>query len=565
MPDAEVTLGVTYGTHDSSAALFVGDELVGFCEEERLSGTKHAGGFPQCAISWLLAEIGAEPADVNTVASSFRAAGYLKGGGYALLETLKSPNSPRAWRRTASYGVVGRRTLARTRNLAHRFSTARVRGIPHHLSHSRYAQAASGDEHVAVLTVDSIGEWQSTSIVDAHADRHHTVLSVADPHSLGYAYGAVTEHLGYVRGDEEGTVMALAGLGDPSRYADVFQRGIVLTEDGIRLDPKIFAPRVFSTAWPRLSEQFATATIPHRHAETPPGAEHADLAAALQRRIEEALLHLGRLAAARTGARTLCLAGGVAMNCVAAGLLSDSGLFECVFVPPAPGDAGTAIGAALATLPWNAATQPRLADWDLGPSYSGSAISDALVNSPWRHRTLGQPAEVIAEDLAAGRIVGILRGRLEAGPRSLGHRSILASPLVPGIASRLATHVKLRESFRPFAPVLTSELAPDYFAVTDPSPYMSFAFRARPQAHQQVPAVVHRNGTARVQTVDHDGDGFLREVLLRFGARTGVPVLINTSMNIKGKPMAASPRDALGCFEACALDTLLLEDRYVIR
>jgi carbamoyltransferase len=565
MPDTEVTLGVTYGTHDSSAALFIGDALVGFCEEERLNGIKHAGGYPQQAISWLLAEMGCSPADVNMVASSFRTAGYAKGGGRALLETLKSPKSRRGWERATSYGVVYGRTFTRTRNLAHRFSAARVCGIPHHLSHSRYAHAASGEEHVAVLTVDSIGEWESTSIVDANADRHRTVLSIADPHSLGYAYGAVTEHLGYTRGDEEGTVMALAGLGDPSRYADVLRQGIALTERGIRLDAALFAPRVFSASWPRLTERFAAETIPQRQVDEALGTKHADLAAALQQRIEEALLHLGRLAAAHTGARTLCLTGGVAMNCLAAGLLSGSGLFERVFVPPAPEDAGTAIGAALATLPWSASEQRRLTEWDLGPSYSKRAIDDALATGCWPHRTLSDPVGVVAGDLAAGRIVGVVRGRMEAGPRSLGHRSILASPLVPEITSRLAAHVKLREPFRPFAPVLPSESASEYFAVTDGSPYMSFAFRAREKAHQQVPAVVHRNGTARVQTVNGSGDGFLYEVLLRFAAHTGVPVLINTSMNIKGRPMAASPHDALTCFGACELDALLLEDRYLTR
>jgi carbamoyltransferase len=565
MADPRLVLGIAWGTHDSSAALFAGGRLVGFVEEERLSGRKHAGGFPAHAVEWLLAEASAEATDVGVVAHAFSARGFAHGTARATAQALRHPSQRRSWARAASYLAVHARTRERLARLRATFPAARVADLPHHLCHSRYAHAACGAETAAVLTVDSVGEWHSTSIVVHGPREERVVLRVADPHSLGYAYGAVTEHLGHRRGDEEGTVMALAALGDPQRHRAVLRSAIRLARDGFALDPTLLAPRVFSSRWPRLTPRFAAETCRRRAPDEPLEQVHADLAAALQERTDDVLLHLGSLAATRTRASTLCLAGGVAMNCVGAGRLSASGLFERVFVPSAPGDAGTSIGAALAFVEVGDATRAQLRRWDLGPAFDAERIAAAVRASGLRARPLADPVGTLADELAAGRIVGLFRQRLEAGPRALGHRSILASPLVPGMPERLSERVKLREPFRPFAPVVTAAAADEWFDVTDASPYMSFALPAREQARRRIPAIVHRNGTARVETLQPQDEPFLHALLERFCERTGVPVLINTSLNVKGEPMAGSPESALACMQACELDALLLEHLYVTR
>jgi carbamoyltransferase len=562
MADRALVLGATWGTHDSSAALFVDGQLVSFVEEERLSGRKHTGSYPEQAIAAVLDEVGATHSDVGRAAFSFHARGYLRGLARATAQLGARPWERRAWARTASYYAVHRRTRDRMRELSAMFPAAALVDVPHHLCHGRYTHAASGEEHVALLTVDSIGEWHSTTLAEGRGTAHQTVLGVGDPHSLGYAYGAVTEQLGYRRGDEEGTVMALASLGDPARFRAVFTEAIALTDNGLRLHPRFFARRVFSSSWPRLTAHFERLTAPRRDSQAPLEPVHADLAAALQQRTEETMLHLAQLAANRVRAPTLCLSGGVAMNCLAAARISASGRFVRTFVPPAPSDGGTSIGAALAVL-GDDAVFDHLGRWDLGPKFSLSQIDVALTG-----RTVVRPAdpvEHLVRELVAGRIVGLFRGRLEAGPRALGHRSILASPLVSNVTERLASHIKLREGFRPFAPIVPLDIAHELFEVTDASPYMSFAFRARSRAYIEVPAVVHANGTARVQTLRREDDAFLYEVLERFAVQTGVPVLINTSLNIKGAPMAGTPAAAIACFDACALDGLLLEDRYLTR
>lgn len=565
MTENSLTLGVTWGTHDSSAALFSGNHLVGFVEEERLTGNKHSGELPREAIAALLGEVGASPGDVDTVAFAFRARGYAAGFARASRQALLAPLQRRMWARMASYASVYQHTRGRLRLLSDRFSKAKLVEAPHHLCHSLYAQAAAGQERVAALVIDSIGEWRTTSIIEGQGLTQRTLLHQADPHSLGYAYGAVTEHLGYKRGDGEGTVMALAAMGDPERYRPLFEEAIEIRPEGFRLNTDLFAIRVFSSSWQRLTDRFVAATAAKRAPTEPVEPVHADIAAALQARVEEVVVHLARLAAERTGADTLCVSGGVAMNCLAMAAIGRSGLFERIVVPPAPGDGGTSIGAALAQLDAEALSDSRLKRWDLGPRCSEAAMKAAAAGCRFRVTAPPDPTAKVLEELLAGRVVGVFHGRMEAGPRALGHRSILASPLAPEIAARLSARVKLREPFRPFAPVLPRDAVDDYFLAPDPSPYMSFAFPARPRARQEVPAVVHRNGTARVQSLSPEEDPFVHDLLERFGMRSGVPVLINTSLNVRGAAMAGTPQAAIECMEACELDGLMMGDRYLER
>ena len=305
------------------------------------------------------------------------------------------------------------------------------------------------------------------------------------------------------------------------------------------------------------------ATCPPRHPDAPVEQIHADLAAALQERTEKVMVHLAVRARRLTGAGLLCLAGGVAANCVAVGRIAEAGLFDEIHVPPAPGDSGTAIGAALAR---HLDLTGRLPEGVAGACYLGPQWTDpspALVNHNGNARRIEKPAQFLAEQLAAGKIVGVFRGRLEAGPRALGNRSLLASPLLPDVVHRLNATIKFREPFRPFAPAVLAERASDYFTLAQPAPFMSIASGVTDLARRRIPTVVHVNGTARLQTVTKGQNPFLAAVLEQFAALTGVPVLINTSLNVKGKPICGTPAMALETLTRTGLDGLLLEDWWV--
>jgi carbamoyltransferase len=555
-------LGLCSFTHDSAAALISGGSLTGMAEEERLSGVKHTRDYPAGAVRWLLDDAGISAADVDIVAYNFDGRRYL-GGITGSAQYLLSPvTRSRALPRAASFAVVHRRFRGRMQKLGEAFPNARVRGTLHHEAHGLYAFAASGFGDAAILVVDSLGETCTTSIAAASREgdrvRYRLAETISDPASLGYAYGAVTAHLGWRRGDEEGTVMTLAALGDSARFRDLLAQAIPLTRTGFTLDPSLLPLRVLRSGWPRVTPAFTAATCPARGPAEDITQVHADLAAALQERTEQVITHLARRARSVTGAKRLCVAGGVAMNCVSIGKVIGDGLFEEVYVPPAPGDSGTAIGAALAA--YRDATG-ILADGPAGSCYLGPSYPGFAPEAPpgMSARQVTAPARFLAAQLAEGKIAGLFQGRLEAGPRALGNRSILASPLVPDIARRLNAAVKFREPFRPFAPVVLADRAAVYFELAQPSPFMSVAVPVTGLARDAIPAVVHANGTARVQTLDPQDNPFLADVIGCFEALTGVPILINTSLNVKGKPISGTPQMALDCLAASGLDGLMLD------
>ncbi|MGH3934272.1 MAG: carbamoyltransferase family protein [Pseudonocardiaceae bacterium] len=571
-----VVLGLCSGTHDSSAALITGGRLVGLIEEERLNGVKHTGAYPEQAIGWLLDTAGLVPGQVTHVAYNFDPRRYL-AAAVAALPYLGGPATVgRALSRARSFVRVYRNARDRFGGFRAAFPAATVTGVEHHLAHGLYTLAAGLDElspepcEAAVLVVDSLGESATTTI--SHARRAGTgvalrrMLTVSDPASLGYVYGAVTQHLGWRRGDEEGTVMALAALGDPARFRHLFHRAIPLTDNGFGLDLRMFPLRVLSSRWPRVTAAFTAGTCPPRPGDAPVEQIHADVAAALQERIEAVMVHLARRARALTGASTLLVGGGVAMNCVAIGQICQQAGFDRVAVPPAPGDAGTSAGAALAI---HRELTGRLAEGASGVCYLGPDYPQLRL--PPRPRPgltavqLTSPANLVAQRLAHGQIIGLFQGRLEAGPRALGNRSILASPLDAAVVDRLNTTVKYREPFQPFAPVILADHATAYVTLDQPSPFMSIASPVTDLAHRVIPAVVHVNGTARVQTVTPGQNPLLAAVLTAFAAITGHPVLINTSLNIKGKPICGTPEAALDCLAESGLDALLIEDWWVTK
>ncbi|KPI15674.1 Carbamoyltransferase [Actinobacteria bacterium OK074] len=579
----KAVLGLCSYTHDSAAALIVGGRLVGFVEEERLSEEKHTKEYPELAVGWLLEEAGLRPEDIDAVAYNFSAPRYLRAVPRAAALLLSAETRGRALQRGLGFTSVALRTAVRRTALAAKFPRAKVSSLVHHRAHQTYAFAASGFEEAAVLVVDSLGETQTTTIARGRQLRLNpgrpavqALHAIDDPASLGYVYGAVTMHLGWRRGDEEGTVMALAALGDPARFRRLFADAIRTTYDGFAVAPEFFPPRTLRPGAARVTPRFIAETCPPRDPDDPVEQVHQDLAAALQERTETVLLHLARLARQFTGSSRLCVGGGVAANCVAIGRIVEEGVFDEVFVPPAPGDSGTAIGAAAAV---HLATAPEpLTGIEgacyLGPSWPVPAVdwnrwpklrSRRLTVNGSARSTAAERAEFLAEQLADGLIVGLFQGRVEAGPRALGNRSILASPLRVGVVDRLNATVKFREPFRPFAPVVPEECAAEYFTLGRATPFMSVASGVTLKAREQLPTIVHANGTARVQTVSAEQNPLLHAVLHAFARRTGVPVLINTSLNIKGKPICGTPEMALDCLAGSGLDALLIKDWWVTK
>lgn len=326
-------------------------ELVGFVEEERLSEQKHTKLYPARAVGWLLDQAKLSATDVDAVAYNFQPARYLAESPAALRMALSPMTRDRSLARAHGFAKVALRTRRRLRVLGSQFPSARVTPVLHHRAHQLTAFAASGWEEAAVLVVDSLGERQTTTIAHGHGiqrPRVQTLEAINDPASLGYVYGAVTEHLGWRRGDEEGTVMALAALGDPARFRHLFTTAVRTTATGFRIHPGYFPTRTLTSGYPRTSRRFVAETCPERYPSEPLTDVHRDLAASLQERTEQVMVHLARRARVLTSSRRLCVGGGVATNCVSIGKIIEADIYDEVFVPPAPGDAGTAIGAALA-------------------------------------------------------------------------------------------------------------------------------------------------------------------------------------------------------------------------
>lgn len=556
-------LGVCAFTHDSSAALLYGSELVGFLEEDRLSGFKHTREFPELAVQTLLATARISPGDINAVAYTFDSTLYTLGSRSA--ERRPGPRQRRD-AAVASYARISAQHSRTLVELRRRFPNATVVETPHHEAHAFSAIAAAGWRDAEVVVVDSIGEAATTSVGHWDADSRSLTLRTVgmDTDSLGYLYGAVTDHLGFRMRDEEGTVMALAAQGDPSRFRSLFAKVLTIDGDGLHLDPSYVRQRVFGDHGERLTARFSRETVDRRRPSEPLTEDQADLAAALQERTTDAFAVL----CPPTRLPLRVISGGVATNCLAIGSLRRSQPTTEQFVPPAPGDSGTSLGAAAACL---LRLQDELASIPPTP-YWGTDPDLPNLNDPARSNLRFEPmraadlARECARRLNEGQIVGVYRGAAEAGPRALGRRSIFADPRAEGVHHRLALRVKKRELFRPFAPIaLETEASALVDLGSFASPYMSAALDARPELRSIAPVVVHSNGTARMQTVGRGDEPFVEELLAEFRRVSGSPVLINTSLNTKGSPTVGTWRDALDCLRTMDLDALVLGDDLVTR
>jgi carbamoyltransferase len=561
-----IVLGINH-SYDAAAAVVKDGRAVAACAEERLSRVKHDASFPAGAVKYCLSAAGCSLDEVDSVAFFWNPGRHLEPMLRRLspqprhhAEYLYSvPNhllqlmgSPRVHSFEQRLGLAGGRSL-------------RIEYVTHHLCHAASAFFRSPFEEAAILTVDGYGERTSTQIAMGRGVRIDPILEVDFPHSIGSFYAAVTQFLGFKANDGEGKVMGLAAYGEPT-FAPLFRRMLVCEENGFRVDLSYFS--YYLERGSRISERFEAELGPPRTPESPLTQRHYDIAASLQAVTEETVLHLARIARERTGARYLTMAGGVALNCVANGLVAEEAGFERIFVHPAAGDSGTALGAAL----WVAHGQmgiPRpegeeATDY-LGAEFDAAAIQRELQRANLPARRVENAPREAAERLARGQIVAWFQGRAEYGPRALGNRSILADPRPAQMKDQLNARVKFREPFRPFAPSVLEERCGELFERSEPSPFMLQVYKTRLDKRDVIPAVTHIDGGARVQTVNQRQNPRYYSLIEHFAALTGVPCVLNTSFNIRGEPIVHTVSDALKCFFTTDMDALFLGDFLIER
>ena len=538
-------LGVNALFHDPAAALVVDGVVVAAAEEERFSRRKHgkrpvpfsAWELPEQAMSWCLRQAGLQPQDIDIVGYSFDP---------ALCKPAEEMGLSDPWDHLrVTYAQQAPSFLATA--LPGLDPTA-VRFVPHHVAHAASAGLAAPTRDSAVLVLDGRGE-RASHLAGHYRDGRLEVLASQElPDSLGLLYESLTEHLGFLRSSDEYKVMALASYGKPV-YLEEFRELVRTTGDGgFVAEPPDWArwapARIDDGSW---------------------GGEHADLAASVQTRLEEVLVELAAWLYDQTGEQTLTMAGGTALNCVANSRIWRETAFQDVWVQPAAGDAGTSLGAALHLGVEAGDPAEPMPSAALGRQWSADDLAAWLRRAAVPFSTPVDLAGEVADVLAANGVIAWFDGRSEFGPRALGQRSLLAHPGHVDNLERL-NDVKGREQFRPVAPMVLAERAAELFSDGPiPSPYMLFVHRVRPQWRDRIPAVVHVDGTARIQTVDDEGNAGIAALLRAFEARTGVPVLVNTSLNTAGRPMVDDPRDALELFGSAPVDALVLGPHLVRR
>ncbi len=586
-------LGISAFYHDSAAALVRDGRIVAAAQEERFTRIKHDAAYPRQAIDYVLNAAGLTLAEVEHVV--FYDKPFLKFE--RLLETYVS-FAPRGFRSFATAIPVWLREKLFQKKLLLDELALHPGGLgpgatgaekllfsEHHLSHAASAFYPSPFEEAVVLTMDGVGERATTTVSIGRGNRLTVEKEIGFPHSLGLLYSAFTYYLGFKVNSGEYKVMGLAPYGAPKYAATILAKLVDLKPDGsFRLDQRYFAYAAGLTMTNRaFAELFGQ---PARRGESEPLTQfHMDMAASLQAVTEEAVLRLTRSLAADYGLPNLCLAGGVALNCVANGKLLRDGAFENIWIQPAAGDAGGAPGAALAA--WHIELdRPRAPAGDamagsyLGPDFPQDEIERRLAAAGARFDVLDEAAliEAVAASLAEGAAVGWFQGRMEFGPRALGARSILGDPRSPTMQKTLNLKVKFRESFRPFAPAVLGDKVADWFELDEASPYMLLVADVRPERRlamteadqalfgidklnvprSQIPAVTHVDWSARVQTVEVATNPRFHALLASFERLTGVPILINTSFNVRGEPIVCTPEDAFRCFMGTDLDVLAI-------
>jgi carbamoyltransferase len=557
-------LGISAHYHDAACCLLRDGELIAAAEEERFSRSKHDPRLPWRAFRFCLEQGGITLADVDCVA-------YYENPTKKLSRQIWMALHPEA------ADSVRRMVINRLPNRIDRVER-QIRGMlgydgrleifDHHQSHAASSFFYSGFDEAAILTLDGVGEWATTTFGQATGPHIDLFEEVQFPSSLGLLYSALTSYLGFEVNDGEYKVMGLAPYGEP-RYADQVRALVTLEEGGqYHLNLEYFnflrRDRMYSD---RLIELFGE---PPRRPESALLPFHYDVARSLQWVLEEILLEKVGYLHRRVPSRNLCMAGGVALNCVANSRVLRDGPFDELFIQPAASDAGGCLGAAALAhvrLTGERPVQGRLTHMYWGPATPAEEIAGMLAGTSlrpldYRGRTDALLAATV-DRLAAGKVVGWFQGRMELGPRALGARSILADPRDEGMRDRINALVKMRESFRPFAPAVLASRAGEHFAIDHPSPFMLETCQVR--SPFELPAITHVDRSARLQTVDPEASPRFAALLACFADRTGCPILLNTSFNMRGEPIVCTAEDALLCFVRSQIDTLVLEDFLIDR
>jgi len=581
-------LGISAFYHDSAAALIDQGRIVAAAQEERFTRRKHDASFPHNAIAYCLAEAGIAADQLDHVV--FYDKPFLKFE--RLLETYVAL-APRGFRSFKMSIPLWLREKLFQKNLLRDelakssgdFDKDRLLFCEHHLSHAASAFYPSPFEQAAVLTMDGVGEWATTSAATGNGHRLEIFQEIHFPHSLGLLYSAFTYYTGFRVNSGEYKVMGLAPYGEPRFTQLILDHLIDLKPDGsFRLDMSYFD---YCTGFTMTNDRFARLFgEPVRGPDQLLTGFHMDVAASIQAVLDEAVLRLTRNLAGQTGSRNLCLAGGVALNCVANGKILRDGRFDNIWIQPAAGDAGGAVGAALAAYhlfkdqPRHSNGADGMSGSFLGPGFAQAEIERRLTAAGAKFTVLGETDMIdrTAQALSEQKAVGWFQGRMEFGPRSLGARSILGDPRSPAMQKTLNLKVKYRESFRPFAPAVLREDVSEWFDLASDSPYMLVVADVREDkrrrmspdeaalfgidklnvSRSEIPAVTHVDYSARIQTVHRDTNPLFHALLSRFKALTGCPVLVNTSFNVRGEPIVCTPEDAFRCFMGNELDMLVV-------
>jgi carbamoyltransferase len=586
-------LGISCYFHDAAAALVRNGELVAAVEEERFTRKKHDYGFPQNAIDFCLRTGGVDSRDLDYVV--FFEKPFVKFERLVLSSMQMFPRSHRVFRE-AMITWLGdklwiRHLLQKTLNLP----PSRILFSEHHLSHAASSFFCSPFDEAAILTVDGVGEWTTASLGIGRGTEIKLLKEIRFPHSLGLLYSAFTAFLGFEVNEGEYKVMGMAPFGSP-RYVDKVQKVVRIGNDGsFELDLDYFCfhystDKTFNEKFQSLfgeprdpQAHFFTATsdYPAYFGEKPGNYErlatqnqlYADIAASIQAVIEEAMLKMANHAYRETGLKKLCMAGGVALNSVANGRILRETPFEQVYIQPSAGDGGGAIGAALYAYHM-VLGKPRgfimkHAYW--GENHGAARVEPFLKQNGIGYRRFDDEEkliEYVVDRLQNGKVVGWSQGRFEWGPRALGNRSILADPRRTDMKDIVNVKIKFREPFRPFAPSIVAERAQDYFVLSNaathyPARFMLYVVDVREDKRDRVPAITHVDGTGRLQTVRRNTNPRYYRLIETFGQATGVPVLLNTSFNLKGEPIVNTPEEAFHTFSQSGMDTLVLGDYLV--
>ena len=552
-------LGINSVFHESAAALVLDGEVVAACEEERFTRIKHAKEprvdnphvLPENAIRFCLDHAGLGAREIDRVAYSFDP--RLRRATFRAEWWFDSAWEPTFLQHLDKVGDEAGRILGRRVGRALKF-------VPHHLAHAASAYYPSGFDPAAILIIDGIGEACCSTLALGEGARIRTIETFSYPHSLGFLWEQVSTHLGFSRYDAS-KVMGLAAYGDPDVFSRQFTSIIRVGDDDYAVDGDTLGMRSPDSA--KLEALIGPARLP--------GSEllqrHKDVAAALQAATDAAVMALLRRLARATGVERLCVAGGVALNCVTNELIRTSGMFSEVFIPCAPHDAGTAIGAALAVHCAERKTRPRPSGATpyLGPQFDERAVLAAVRSAGLTPRRTKAAARDAADMIADGNIVGWFQGRMEVGPRALGNRSLLADPRRPDTRDIINRRIKHREDFRPFAPSVLAEHANEWFDMgprSESDEYMLFACPAKAGRRDRIPAVLHQDGTGRVQLVRRESSPRYHQLISHFFARTGVPLVLNTSFN-DNEPIVCTPEQAIATFRKTGIDALFMGDIYL--